>query len=182
MRALRLFILTLLAATLAGSAVADSMIYLSFDAESESARWRTGDVTLAIRKGLVSRKIDVLFRRKGADLPLIASDAPFDVNAITPLLDTGRKAEDVRLYSVEARAGAKFMPIACSGLSQKAWVAISTPRPYKPLKIWVVRWDEAAARPALCVEMDYRFRGEWKMPPAANRAAQESPYYSSAAH
>jgi hypothetical protein len=181
MRALRLLILSLLAATLAGSAVADSMVYLSFDAESESARWRTGDVTLAIRKGLVNKRIDTLFRRKGADLPLIASDAPFDVRAIAPLLD-GRNPDDVRLYSVEARAGAKFMPIACSGLSQKAWIAISTPRPYKPLRIWVVRWDEATARPALCVAMDYRYRGEWKFPPSANRAAESSAYYDNAAH
>lgn len=181
MRALRLFLLSLLAATLAGSAVADSMVYLSFDAEGDAARWRTGDVTLAIRKGLVSRKIDVLFRRKGADLPLIPSDAPFAVEALAPLLGE-RDPGDVRLYSVEPRAGAKFMPIACSGLAQKAWIVISNPRPYKPLKIWVVRWDEAASAPALCVEMDYRFRGEWKMPPAANRAAEESAYYNNAAH
>jgi hypothetical protein len=181
MRVLRLLVLSLLAATLAGSAVADSMVYLSFDAESESARWRTGDVTLAIRKGLVNKRIDTLFRRKGSDLPLIAPDAPFGVDAIVPLLD-GRDPGDVRLYSVEPRAGAKFMPIACSGLSQKAWIAISTPRPYKPLKIWVVRWDEATAKPALCVEMDYRYRGEWKFPPRANRAAEASPYYDNAAH
>jgi hypothetical protein len=181
MRAIRLIVLALMTATLAGSAVADSMIYLSFDAESESARWRTGDVTLAIRKGLINKRIDVLFRRKGSDLPLNAPDAPFDVAALAPLLN-GRNPGDVRLYSVDGAAGAKFMPIACSGLAEKAWVAISTPRPYKPLTIWVVRWDAAAAKPALCVEMDYRFRGEWKMPPKPNRAAEESAFYGNASH
>jgi len=181
MRPFRLIALALIAFAVAGGAVADSMVYLSFDADSESARWRTGDVTLAIRKGLVNKRIDVLFRRKGSDLPLIASDAPFDVTALAPLLN-GAKPDDVRLYSLEPKAGAKFMPIACSGLSQKAWVAISNPRSYKPLTIWVVRWDEAAARPELCVEMTYRFRGEWKFPPQANRSAQESPFYDNAAH
>jgi hypothetical protein len=181
MRPFRLALLVGLVASLGGAAVADSMRYYSFDAESPSARWRTGDVTLAIRKGLLSRRVDVLFRRKGSDLPLLESDAPFDVAALAPFLD-GRSPDDVRLYSVEPRAGAKFMPIACQGLATKAWVAISTPKPYQRLVIWVVRWDEQAHAPALCVAMDYRFRGEWKMPPTPNRSAQESPYYNQAAH
>lgn len=180
MRPLRLIVLIALTVSLAGAAAADSMRYLSFDAESASARWRTGDVTLAIRKGLISRKIDVLFRRKGADLPLNPPDAPFEVAALQPLLGD-HDAGDVRLYSVDPQAGARFMPIACEGLAEKAWVAISTPRPYKPLTIWVVRWDAAAAKPVLCVEMDYRFRGEWAMPPTPNRSAQESPFYSQGA-
>ena len=181
MRALRLILsILLLAGAAAGSAAADSMRYLSFDASSESARWRTGDVTLAIRRSLMgARRIDVLFRRKGSDLPLLPSDAPFQVAAIAPLIGD-HDADGVRLYSVDPKAGAKFMPIACEGLTQKAWVAISEPRPYKPLAIWVFRWDEAARAPVLCVAMDYRFRGEWKMPPAANRAREESPYYRSA--
>lgn len=181
MRPFRLIALIALTASLAGAAAADSMRYLSFDAESESARWRTGDVTLAIRKGLLSRRVDVLYRRKGSDLPLEESDAPFDIDALRPMLGA-HDPEDVRLYAVDPQAGARFMPIACSGLAEKAWVAISTPRPYKPLTIWVVRWDAAASAPVLCVEMDYRYRGEWTMPPAANRAAQESPFYNQAAH
>ena len=72
------------------------------------------------------------------------------------------------------------MPIACEGLTQKAWVVISNPRPYKPLTIWVVRWDETASAPVVCVAMDYRFRGEWQMPPAANRSVEESPYFRKA--
>lgn len=181
MRALRLTLsILLLAGTAAGSAAADSMRYLSFDAASESARWRTGDVTLAIRKGLLfSRRIDVLFRRKGSDLPLLPSDAPFTEAAIAPLIGD-HDASAVKLYSVDPVAGAKFMPIACEGVAQKAWVAISEPRPYKPLAIWVFRWDETARAPVLCVAMDYRFRGEWKMPPAANRSVEENPYYRSA--
>lgn len=180
MRPLRLIVLIALTVSLAGAAAADSMRYLSFDAESASARWRTGDVTIAIRKGLISRKIDVLFRRKGADLPLNPPDAPFEVAALQPLLGD-HDAGDVRLYSVDPQAGARFMPIACEGLAEKAWVAISTPRPYKPLTIWVVRWDATVAKPVLCVEMDYRFRGEWAMPPTPNRSAQESPFYSQGA-
>jgi hypothetical protein len=181
MRALRLFIVSLLLAAFAGGAAAESMIYLSFDAEDAASRWRTGDVTLAIRKGLLSRKVDILFRRKGSDLPLLPSDAPFDVAALAPLLgDT--PSDDVKLYAVEPRAGAKFMPIACQGVSEKAWVAISNPRPYRPLKIWVVRWDQAASKPALCVEMAYRYRGQWQFPPRANRAAEESAFYNQAAH
>ena len=180
MRPLRLLVLIAMTASLAGAATADSMRYYSFDAESASARWRTGDVTIAIRKSLISRKIDVLFRRKGADLPLNPPDAPFEVAALQPLLGD-RSVDDVRLYSVDPQAGARFMPIACEGLAEKAWIAISTPRPYKPLTIWVVRWDAAAAKPVLCVEMDYRFRGEWTMPPAPNRAAQEAPFFSQGA-
>lgn len=178
MRALRLILsILLLAGAAAGSAAADSMRYLSFDAASESARWRTGDVTLAIRKGILSsRRIDVLFRRKGADLPLLPSDAPFTETTIAPLIG-GHDASRVRLYAVEPKAGAKFMPIACEGLAEKAWVAISEPRPYQPLAIWVFRWDARTQAPVLCVAMDYRFRGEWKLPPSANRSAEESPYF-----
>ncbi|MBX7249852.1 MAG: hypothetical protein K1X35_12520 [Caulobacteraceae bacterium] len=181
MRPFRLIVLSLIAAACAGAAVADSMMYLAFDAEGDAARWRTGDVTLAIRKGLLSRRVDMLFRRKGSDLPLLKSDAPFEARALGPILG-GADPEDIRLYSVDPRAGAKFMPIACSGVTEKAWVAMTEPRPYHPLKIWVVRWDAAKARPALCVEMDYRYRGQWQFPPRPNRAAEESPYFSQAAH
>lgn len=179
MRALRLILSLLLLAGAAAPAAADTMRYLSFDAASESARWRTGDVTVAIRKKFLSQRIDVLFRRKGSDLPLQESDAPFDVAALRAILGD-HDPEDVRLYSIDPQKGAKFMPIACEGVAQKAWMAISTPRPYKPLSIWVVRWDEQARAPVLCVAMDYRFRGEWKMPPAPNRAVEESPYYRGA--
>lgn len=179
MRALRLIVSLLLATAAAGSATADSVRYLSFDANSESARWRTGDVTVAIRRSLLTRRVDMLFRRRGSDLPLLPSDAPFEVNAIRALIGD-HDPDGVRLYSVEPRAGAKFMPIACEGLAQKAWIAISEPRPYRPLAIWVVRWDEQARRPVLCVAMDYRFRGEWTMPPTPNRSAEESPFYRSA--
>ena len=178
MRALRLILCLVLVAA-AAPAAADTMRYLSFDAASESARWRTGDITLAIRKGILSQRIDVVFRRKGSDLPLLPSDAPFDVAGLRGIIgdvDPG----DVRLYAIDPRKGARFMPIACEGVAQKAWMAVSNPRPYKPLSIWVVRWDEQARAPVLCVAMDYRFRGEWKMPPAPNRSAEESPYYRNA--
>ena len=178
MRALRLFLTLLVISAAASSAAADTMRYLSFDAATEQSRWRTGDITLAIRKGLLSQRIDVVFRRKGSDLPLLASDAPFDVNALGAILGD-RDPGDVRLYTIDPVKGAKFMPIACEGRQTKAWMAISNPRPYKPLTIWVVRWDERAKAPALCVALDYRFRGEWKMPPAPNRSAEESPYYRS---
>ena len=52
MRALRLILCLVLVAA-AAPAAADTMRYLSFDAASESARWRTGDITLAIRKGIL---------------------------------------------------------------------------------------------------------------------------------
>ncbi|HYE42363.1 MAG TPA: hypothetical protein VEA15_03130 [Caulobacteraceae bacterium] len=180
MRLLRLIVLTIAAfAALAGAAAAESMRYLSFEAMSDAAKWRTGDVTLAIRKGLLSRSVDVLFRRKGSDLPLHPSDAPFDVYALQPLM-AGKDPDGYRLYAVDPKAGAKFTGFACEGKAEKSWVAISSPRPYKPLTIYVVRWDQETKAPALCVAMDYRFRGEWKFPPAANRAPQENPYYSTA--
>lgn len=179
MRALRLILMLLLFGATASSAAADTMRYLSFDAAGEHARWRTGDVTLAIRKGILSQRIDVLYRRKGSDLPLLPPDAPFDVSALRGLIGD-HDINDVRLYAVDPAKGAKFMPIACEGLAQKAWIAISNPRPYKPLWIWVVRWDAEAKAAKLCVAMDYRFRGEWKMPPQPNRAVEESPYFRSA--
>ena len=183
MRALRLILSLLLiaaaAVAAAAPAAADTMRYLSFDAASESARWRTGDVTLAIRKGILSQRIDIVFRRKGSDLPLLPSDAPFEVAALRGIIGEN-DPDDVRLYAIDPAKGAKFMPIACEGVAQKAWIAISSPRPYKPLSIWVVRWDPRAKAPALCVALDYRFRGEWKMPPTPNRSAEESPYYRNA--
>lgn len=181
MRPFRLILPAALALlAVAGTAAADSMRYLSYEARSEAAQWRTGDVTLAIRKGVISRKIDVLFRRKGSDLPLLASDAPFDVYALKPLLAADADPGDFRLYAVDKDAGAKFTGFACEGKADKAWVAISTPKPYQPLSIHVVRWDGETRAPALCVSMDYRFRGEWKMPPAPNRSPQENPYYNKA--
>ncbi len=171
MRPFRLIVLMLAAASLAGAAHAASMRYLSYDADSESAKWRTGDVTLSIRKSLLSRRVDILFRRKGSDLPLHASDAPFSEYDLRPLLGEADPG-DVRLYTVDPKAGAKFTGFACEGKAEKSWVAISTPRPYRPLSIWVVRWDAETRAPALCVAMDYRYRGEWNFPPRPNRAAE----------
>jgi len=180
MRTFRLIAPLLLVLSLASAAAADSMRYLSYDAADDHAKWRTGDVTLAIRKGVISRRIDTLFRRKGSDLPLLPSDAPFDVHALRPLLGDG-DPDSVRLYSVDPKKGAKFMPIACEGKADKAWVAVSNPKPYKPLHIWVVRWDAEARQPALCVFMAYRFRGEWQFPPTANLSEYEAPFRSGAA-
>lgn len=177
MRPLRLIIAAALIAAAAGSAAADSMRYLSFEASTEASKWRTGDVTLAIRKQLLSRKVDVLFRRKGSDLPLHESDAPFSVYDLQPLL-TKRDPDNYRLYAVDEEAGAKFTGFACEGKAERSWLAISEPRPYRPLSIYVVRWDDQAKAPAVCVALDYRFRGEWKMPPFSNRSAQENPYFS----
>ena len=181
MRLLRLAAPVLLMVSLSSAALADSMRYFSFDADSDSAKWRTGDITLAMRKGIISRRIDVLFRRKGSDLPLLPSDAPFGTEALKPIL-RGYDTDKVRLYAVEAAAGSKFMPMACQGATQKAWIAISNPKPYKKLFLWVVRWDEQTRAPALCVEMHYRYRGEWQFPPTPNRAAEEAPYSGNAAH
>ena len=175
MRALRLIAPLLLVLSVASAAAADSMRYLTYEAADEHAKWRTGDVTLAIRKGIISRRIDTLFRRKGSDLPLLPSDAPFDEFALRGIIGD-RDPATVRLYAVDPQKGAKFMPIACEGKAEKAWVALTTPKPYKPLHLWVVRWDAQARQPALCVTMTYRYRGEWALPPAPNRAAQEAPY------
>lgn len=177
MRPLRLTVAAALLAVTAGSAAADSMRYLSFEASTEAAQWRTGDVTLAIRKNLLSKRIDVLFRRRGSDLPLLPSDAPFDVYALQPLL-VKHDPDNYRLYAIDKEAGSKFTGFACEGKADRAWLAISEPRPYRPLSIYVVRWDAEAKAPAVCVAMDYRFRGEWKMPPSSNRSAQENPYYN----
>lgn len=181
MRLLRLVAPVLLMVGLSSAALADSMRYFSYDADSDSAKWRTGDVTIALRKGILSRRIDVLFRRKGSDLPLTPSDAPFQVSDMREIL-RGYDPDGVKLYGVEPKAGSKFMPMACQGKADKAWIAVSNPKPYKKLFVWVVRWDDQAKKPALCVEMHYRFRGEWQFPPTPNRAAEEAPYASNAAH
>ena len=155
----------------AAPAYAASMRYLAYEASTEASQWRTGDVTLAIRKGVINRRIDTFFRRKGSDLPLTASDAPFNEYALGHILGD-RDPGSVRLYGIEAKAAERFTGFACEGKAEKAWLAVSTPKPYKPLQVWVVRWDAEARAPALCVALDYRFRGEWQFPPRPNSAAE----------
>ena len=54
-------------------------------------------------------RIDTLFRRKGSDLPLLPSDAPFQPAALAPLIGDAAAA-DVRLYAVEPRPAPSSCP------------------------------------------------------------------------
>jgi hypothetical protein len=73
---------------------------------------------------------------------------------------------------VDVKEGAGFAHGACKG-ADRAWIAFTPVRPYRDLKLYVVKYDDQTRGPALCETLSYRFRAEWLLPDRASLARME---------
>jgi hypothetical protein len=153
----------------AGSATAADYRWFTYDADSDAARHRSADITLQVQRGLMSSRVVKLFRKRGKDLELDRPDGAIGWRQLEALF--GRDvAEGLRLYAVDTKDGEGFAQGACKG-ADRAWLALKAVKPYEPLQIFVLRYDATTKTAELCETLDYRWRGEWRLPPRKNASA-----------
>ncbi len=154
----RLILLVFAASALSAPAQAADR-WFAYEAEGAAARHRTGDVTVQLTTSLFGGgRPTLLFRRRGADLPLARDTRTFADAAVAAA--TG--AAGASVYAVEAAAGQGFAQGACEGAG-RAWIAMPTPQRFRPLRLHVLKQGEGGA-PAVCEVLDYRWRAEWDVP------------------
>lgn len=155
------FILAVLALLpIAGPAAADTR-YFAYEADSPTARHRSGDLTVVVDRPLFGgARPRGLYRRRGADLPLSGAERSFGEAALAGAV--GGPAAGLRAYRVEGDAAQGFSQGAC-GAAQPVWIALPEPRRFQPLRLHVLR-REANGAPALCETLEYRWRAEWDVP------------------
>lgn len=149
-------------ATAAGPAAAGTR-WFAYQAEGQTTRYRTGDVTLELRTPMLfgASRVVSLWRRRGSDLPLDGPSGQFRPDQIAAAV--GGSAEGLTLYPINQEAGRGFSQGSCVGAT-RAWVAMPEPRPYRPLRIHVLR-QGASGAPELCETLEYSWRAEWTLPP-----------------
>lgn len=158
---------TLCAALLAaGAASAATDRYFGYDADSDAAKHRTQEIYLWIRQGLMGGvRVVHLYRSRGEGFDVKAVYPPWSDKALRAALDGDPKG--ISFYAVDPEEGAGFARGACHGAS-KAWLALVPPKANQPLRIVVLGDDAQAHAPVVCELLDYRWRGEWLLPPRSN--------------
>lgn len=169
-------ILLVFAASAIGAPAEAADRWFAYEAESAATRHRTGDVTVQMTRSVFGGgRPTLIFRRRGADLPLVRDTRTFSDAAVTRL--AGATGLDV--YAVEPAAGQGFAQGACDG-APRAWIAMPTPQRFRPLRLHVLKQGEGGA-PALCETLDYSWRAEWDVPdrrrlPREDPAQTTSPF------
>jgi hypothetical protein len=144
----------------AGEAAAKER-YFAFEPDSDAARYRSLNITITVHVGLLSSTVLKIYRERGLDLSLERPGNTLSEGAVAKLL--GRDTGDLRLYKVNEKDGSGFAHGACKGAT-RAWLAFRPIKPYEPLRIYVLTYDEATKGPALCETLDYRWHGEFELP------------------
>lgn len=164
---------TLCAALLGASAASASTDrYFSYDADNDAAKHRTQEMHLWLRQGLMGGvRLVHLYRSRGDGFDLKAVYPPWSYRALNTALQGDPKG--VSFYEIDPVEGEGFARGACHG-APKAWLALIAPKPFQPLRLVVLGDDAKAHAPVVCETLDYRWRGEWMLPPGKNDSrAQE---------
>lgn len=163
----RLFVLIPVAACVAltatGPARAAQQRYYNYEPDSFAARYRTQDVTLAIQPGLLSSRVVRLYRKRAAPFTLHAAGPGFDAAELKPVLPEDAASGSLSVYAVDDKEGAPFARGSCKG-AERAWIAMTPPRAYRDLTIYVLTRDPGTRGPRLCETLAYRWRAEWLLP------------------
>ncbi len=156
---------------LAGAASADER-HFGYDADSDASKHRTQNIELWIQQGLFGNvRVTHLYRNRGDGFDLKAVMPPWSDKALTAALEGDPRG--ISFYAIDPAEGEGFARGACHGAA-KAWLAMSPPKAYQPLRIVVLGDDPAAHAPVVCELLDYRWRGEWLLPVKKNDSrAQE---------
>ncbi len=161
----------MLACALGASSVQAKERYYAFEPDNESARFRSADLTITVRQGLMGSTVKRIYRERGADLGLEPAGKTFGEREALRAIGEGQF--ELQLYAVNAKDGEGFAHGACKGAS-RAWIAFRPIHPYEGLRMYVLKYDEAAHAPALCETLDYRWRGEFLLPTHQNLAEPEA--------
>lgn len=158
-------------AVLAATAASARERYFAYEPDSDAARYRSGDITVTLRVGLMGATAVKLYRERGADLGLAKPGGQFSQHDAERAIGEGG---ELQLFAVDAKDGEGFAHGACKGAA-RAWIAFRSIHAYEPLRIYVLKYDDAAKAPELCETLDYRWRGEFRLPSQNAGLAEPGP-------
>ena len=161
-----------LAASAAGQASASEMRRFSYSPANDAAQYRTQDLHLVIRQGLLGgEQVLHMYRSRGDDFDLKINLPMWRPSALKAVLQGDPSG--VHIYQVDPVAGEGFARGACTAPRGRGW-RWSRPTPIEPLVIAVLADDKAAHAPVLCERLEYRWQGEWVLPNKNNDAAHDT--------
>ncbi len=158
---MRQFLIPLLAFTaVAGPAAAETR-YLAYDAADRVTKALTRGITLEADRGLFGaisvRRIISTSNRGSADIRRGGPDA---VRRALPA-----DARETIIYTIMPEGGGRGLGRALCPGAEETWMVVGRVRLARPMTVQAVgRWPDGGYRH--CVQLSYRWRGEWAMPPA----------------
>ena len=137
---------------------------VSYDSISPEARKLTGaGLTFVFTKSFLRTRVLAVH---ATAVPVGVVVRPSD-SAINRKLDAlmGEAARTGALYQIDPaqKQGAVMVEAFCPG-SKSGWLAIGSIAHAQPLKVHAFGDDPATGEPRLCAEMEFAYRGEWRMP------------------
>lgn len=174
MKPVRTLAIGLCTAALAAGAAHAKDRYFTYEPDSDSAKYRSDVITLAVHDDMLGRRVQKLYRTRGKGLVLGKPQGAFSGGQLVKMLkQDDDDTRGIQLYAVDVKDGAGFAHGACKG-ADRAWLAFTPVRPDHDLTIYVVKADPDTKGPALCETLTYRWRAEWQLPPHANMAKSDS--------
>jgi len=158
----RLAALLALAAPL--PAVAAEAMYTYYPNNESARRLTDRGLTFVLEKGFLGGVL--MTRIMATEAPAAADLAPAAERDLGVRLDglIGKDAYERDLYLIKDTAqGPAMMRAFCPG-SAKAWLAFGAVKPRRDVTVHAIGLDPVTGQPKLCTSMDFRFRGEWKLP------------------
>lgn len=160
-----LAVLTLLSA--AAPARAETR-FLAYDAADRVTQAMTRGVTLEIRRGLLGgvsvRRIISTSARGSARIDY---GGPDNVRRALP-----EGSDEATVYTIPTEGDGRGLSRALCPGSDQAFLVLGRVRAGRPLTVHAVgRWADGAVRH--CVKLEYNYRGEWALPPAAPASAPD---------
>ena len=138
---------------------------VSYDSISPEARKLTGaGLTFVFTKSLLRTRVLAVH---ATAVPVGVVVEPSGDGRTNQKLDAlmGEDARTGGLYRIdpEEKQGKVMVEAFCPG-SKTGWLAIGAISHAQPLKVHAFGDDPATGEPRLCAEMEFAYRGEWRMP------------------
>lgn len=154
-----------LAVLVASPAQAADKRMVSYDSISPEARKLTGaGLTIVFTKSFLRTRVLAVH---ATAVPVGVIVEPSGDGSTNQKLDAlmGDEARTGSLYRIDAAQdqGAVMVQAFCPG-SKTGWLAIGAISHAQPLKVHAFGDDPATGEPRLCAEMEFAYRGEWRMP------------------
>lgn len=154
-----------LALLVAAPAHAAERRLVSYDSISPDARKLTGaGLTFVFTKRMLRTRVLAVH---ATAVPVGVVVKPSGDGATNRKLDAlmGEEARSGTLYQIDPaeQQGAVMVQAFCPG-SKSGWLAIGAISHAQPLKVHAFGDDPATGEPRLCAEMEFAYRGEWRMP------------------
>jgi len=143
--------------------------FLAYDAADRVTQALTRGVTLEVRRGLLGgvsvRRIISTTARGSARIDYGGPDA------VRRSLPPG--SDEATIYTIPTEGDGRGLSRALCPGSDQAFLVLGRVRAGRPLTVHAVgRWSDGTMRH--CVTLEYSYRGEWALPPAAPNGAPDT--------